>query len=764
MIWKSRHRVGSLISVSLLAAFAFFLMWRVPLKPLALGAAASPFTPSGDVQRLYSALWRTDRGFSSTMRLQNALVLESIDVTPTIRFADGTEYDLLPMHLGPGEVASVSINRALAGLPPQLRRHASSHGTAVLGCDYPYPGAILGSIQVLDAAKGLSFNNPFHSLPEVEPSFQFVESLWWRQTRNTNAFISIANSTEGVRSVIAEVTDSHGSVIHSSELSLSAGESRILNLNFRSLRKSHRGEQGEAGGISISFFGRPGDILLAGGLEDLGRGLSAGLPFWYRQPSPAALDYSAVGLTVGDPPSESGFPQGTRFTPFLTLRNATEDTVSVPMTLNYVLEGEPSNVSVPLPPLEAKQTLAVEFQEILAQLGLSDHDGILNVKISSPRKPGEIVFALGSIDQTADYVLQVNPEGIGPSPGKAIPYWSTAEGNDTMVALWNHSAQHQDLVLLLGYNLPQGGTGAYEHRVSLAAGESTAVSLGHLIGSQLPDANGNLIPGDVREGRAVLRSAEGASEAFNISASVATLNVANRTCSYWCIICQGYLFMRMTPDVIDVLINRSDDFTAEARHVDGFWTDLTSVSTWKTADSSKVSVSSGTVSAIAYKSTPVSVTAEKSLFQYQSNWCGYNPICPPAVKFKATGSVRTREPLWAVLEGQSNDTGLCPAAVTAKKRWYGAYDGFGKIGFRMQWELVETVTSSTDCGVRTSSQGSYVTFIDKIFVCESGCTFKSDQKFRIQGKLVGAKDAENGPEKTGWRVVATTESVSVSIF
>lgn len=132
---------------------------------------------SGPVQTLSAGLWRVDRGFESTIRIKNSLVVSGLTVVPVLYLADGAAYELAPVALPTAGVATVSVNQALAGAPPEIIGHLSEFGSAVLRYRYPRPAAVLGSIQMLDIHQSLVFSYPFTTVHERRSRPNTLEGL-----------------------------------------------------------------------------------------------------------------------------------------------------------------------------------------------------------------------------------------------------------------------------------------------------------------------------------------------------------------------------------------------------------------------------------------------------------------------------------------------------------------------------------------------------------------------------------------------------------
>jgi hypothetical protein len=76
--------------------------------------------------------WRTDGNFDPILHLKNVLLKQPLDVTPSLFFADGTEFTLPVAHLEPAGVASVDLKIAILGVPQSMRSHISEFGMAAI--------------------------------------------------------------------------------------------------------------------------------------------------------------------------------------------------------------------------------------------------------------------------------------------------------------------------------------------------------------------------------------------------------------------------------------------------------------------------------------------------------------------------------------------------------------------------------------------------------------------------------------------------------
>ena len=145
--------------------------------------------------------------------------------------------------------------------------------------------------------------------------------------------------------------------------------------------------------------------------------------------------------------------------------------------------------------LNASQTLRVNTSSLLKQAGLAQFNGRFSLTYKTTAPSEALVLAGGSVDQTGTFVFQVLPHEIRESMAKTISYWSTGNGNDTMVTLWNPSDDPQAFRFTVEY---KGGT--YIMPLKLGPRASRFFNIAALIHDQIPDSKGHTIPTNITEG------------------------------------------------------------------------------------------------------------------------------------------------------------------------------------------------------------------------------------------------------------------------
>ena len=171
----------------------------------------SPTTPQG----LEGGLWRVDNNFDPILRLKNVLLKQSLNVTPVLYLADGTEYDLPAMTLEPAGVAQVNIRLALENAPATIQNHMSTFGMAGISYQWSWP-AVIATIQSTDEIASLTITSSLradvrttHAKPEVGAP-QAINGTWWLPTQKADAFVVLENSSLTQKQVALAVHRSCG--------------------------------------------------------------------------------------------------------------------------------------------------------------------------------------------------------------------------------------------------------------------------------------------------------------------------------------------------------------------------------------------------------------------------------------------------------------------------------------------------------------------------------------------------------------------------
>ena len=207
--------------------------------------------------------------------------------------------------------------------------------------------------------------------------------------------------------------------------------------------------------------------------------------------------------------------------------------------------------------------------------------------------------------------------------GRAFSYWSTGDGDDTMITLWNAADEVQDLAFTLFFS-----GGQYKLPLHLEPRATRMFNVSEIIQSRVPDADGNVIPLAVHEGSAVVSGPRGRNEHILVGIESGTYNVRKATCGKYCITCDGIVDYFIEADPFAVAMGGTTQLSFTVQDNAGNQYDATSYSRWSSSNTSMATVSEGLVTAAAVGSFDVS--AEDTQDVLSCNGCYYDPPdgCP----------------------------------------------------------------------------------------------------------------------------------------
>ncbi len=220
------------------------------------------------------------------------------------------------------------------------------------------------------------------------------------------------------------------------------------------------------------------------------------------------------------------FPAGTTFTPYAVLRNAGEQSASVTPSIYWMVNGTARSARLQAITLLPYQTESLDVPALLSLAGLQNFNGSFNLVFDVE---GLVLMASGSVDQKNTYVFEVIPASVNESASKTLGRWSTANGDDTMVTLWNPADEAQDLLFTVHFS-----GGHYNLPVHLGPRATRMFNLSEIVQNQIPDADGNLIPASVHEGSAKISGTQAENEHILVAVDAGVYNVRKATCAYIC--------------------------------------------------------------------------------------------------------------------------------------------------------------------------------------------------------------------------------------
>jgi hypothetical protein len=257
----------------------------------------------------------------------------------------------------------------------------------------------------------------------------------------------------------------------------------------------------------------------------------------------------------------------------------------------------------------------------------------VNLILEAAGNPRALLLASGSVDQKNTYVFQVLPRGVKESNAKAISYWSTGNGDDTMVTVWNPADESQDYRFTLFF-----AGGNYRLPIHLEPRATRAFNISEIIQNQIPDEDGNIIPATVHEGSAKLAGGHADNEEILVALDAGTYNVRKATCSYYCISCDGEVlaYVNISPFAVAKGGTHQLSFTTQ----DSSGNQYAAWGTWSSSNTSVATVAGqnseyGSVTGVS--PGVATIYAEGFGSVYNSDYCAYDPFCPDNTNFQGSG-------------------------------------------------------------------------------------------------------------------------------
>lgn len=226
-------------------------------------------------------------------------------------------------------------------------------------------------------------------------------------------------------------------------------------------------------------------------------------------------------------------------------------------------------------------------------------------------------------------MFQVLPRGVRESNAKSISYWSTGNGDDTMVTVWNPADESQDFRFTLSFT-----GGHYQLSIHLEPRATRTFNISEVIQNQIPDEEGNIIPAIVHEGSAKIAGVHADNEEILVALDAGTYNVRKATCSYYCISCDGTLYV--IPDITPFNMAKGATnqlYIYAAQNTGGGYY---SSGTWS---STKTNVATVNNAGLAIGMSPGTSTFAANSNQdiYSSDYCAYDPFCPDVSNLYGSG-------------------------------------------------------------------------------------------------------------------------------
>jgi hypothetical protein len=577
-----------------------------------------PWPKPATSRSMVGGMWMTDANFKSSIYLKNGIGISPLTVVPILYLSNGTKYTLPSVTLEPAGTAVVNINDALRekGIAPWANL------VGYLEVKYnSFYDPLCVVINSVDTVHSLIFTSSLRSaqLPPhaaaTHPGHAF-EGMWWKEENSVSGFVALSNTTtQAVQASIA-VSDGEANSLGTHTVTISPHGTKIVNLDeMQSANTS-------SGGLRISYDGAEQGLIVNGELEDTSNGYSASmairLPLMDSE-KPTLSTFAELGLMTGAADPMMSFPAGTEFKPFSVLRNISSGTVTVTPTFYWMAGAAARSAQLKPFSLEPFQTINLDVQSLLATVGMGNFNGTVNLILNLEGKPHSLLMASGSVDRSKNYVFQVVPHAVEEGLAKSLSYWSTDNGNDTMVTLWNPADEGQDFIFTLFFS-----GGHYDFPIHLEPRATHAFNISEIVQNQVPDKDGSVVPSTVHEGSARIAGPQGEAQHILISMDAGTYNVRKATCTWYCLSCYGYVDSSF--GIAPFAVAKSGNYQLNVIGVlyPGTQYNLNSQAQWTSTNTGVASVATGKVNGVAGGSATLGGLAYEPIY---SNPCGTDPIC-----------------------------------------------------------------------------------------------------------------------------------------
>ena len=544
-----RRCLVALLTLLASTSFIFGQQAKVlaPHRPIAPRLPDNP-PKTGPLRSMVGGLWMIDANFKSTIYIKNSVEIAPVTVTPILYLSNGKKVTLADVTLEPSGTATVSVNDGLNanGISPW----STLNGYVEIQYKWPWDPLCV-TVTSVDTVHSVIFTNGLRPLEPMNPSAkamlakgpgtQVIEAMWWKQERQVTGFVALSNTTAQVIKAQLQVSDASGQSIGQHAVTISPHGTKTVNL------EELQSASGTAGGLRVTYNGGANDLLPNGGLEDPASGYSASVPFaaspgLHREVS--TQTYAELGLMSGAADPMMQFPAETTFTPYSLLRNVGEQPALVTPSIYWMEGGNASNSRLQTIKLQPNQTQSLNVPALMALAGLQNFNGSFNLVFDVE---GSVLMASGSVDQKNTYVFEVMPVSVKESASQGLGYWSTKNGDDSMVTLWNPVDEDQELVFTLYFS-----GGRYDLPVHLGPRATRLFNISDILQNQIPDKNGNLIPPSVHEGSAMISGIHAENEHILVAVDAGIYNVRKATCGWTCRNCNGVTSSAFSPQDFSV--------------------------------------------------------------------------------------------------------------------------------------------------------------------------------------------------------------------
>jgi hypothetical protein len=551
--------------------------------------------------------WTAKGGWHTDLQLRNNLAGGTLTVRPSLRQPDGTETDLKPVTLLPGEVQSINLMDALMAVNSSLAGQANAYGSVALRYQAKSLKNLYGSVMVHDTGHQIMYHiDANHQAPKYVTGSR--EGIWWLPNAATRDYLIVTNQGDESIAATLRLYDAAGKG-SSQPLELKPRETQRLSV--RQLL-AEAGIGGPFGGIKIDVPKGTGSIDTAHFVFDEVSGFSATLKM-FDYSSTVNLsehDFAHKGvwttrapmLALRSPDPVLALPAKVVLYPMLILRNVTPDPIKASVQFHWrsaAKDGRSALPDVTLSPFETRKVDVSELQ-LLGAIPMDAHWA--QVSVTTDSLPYGLMAVAASYSSSLKYGAQT------PFSDQLISHleggqWQVDNTHTSLIAAGNGSDKPVKAGLTFMYDQ---GRKHYSLENTIGPNDQWWVDIGQLIRNQVPDKDGNILPVGVSSGAYQLQEIGAVRQDALYEGKVITDKTYGHA-TYGCMICCGYngssfgVLPYLSPDPLTVNVSDSGFVSAYGTNgCSGVDQNVSSYYTsWDTGDARILTVSSGMVTGIA---------------------------------------------------------------------------------------------------------------------------------------------------------------------
>jgi hypothetical protein len=385
-------------------------------------AVASPnktalFAP----HEVVAGYWSVEPGWHTELELGNNLTSRSLVVRTTLTTFQGTEIDLDPITVAPGEMRTFDLRQSLQLVGAGLMQTANSFGSVRFRYDSAAGASLYASVMVYRDGSPIAFHIPATGEGGGNEITGW-DSIWWLPRATTDGYLIFSNSSSSHAEIRIWLAGDRGPA---KETMISVGARRTRRESLRDLLQ-RAGISSTYGSISFGIAKSDDPVRITGVLLDETTGFAAMMRIFPKLPrtedGPQLMIAPMVSLS--SPDQALGFPPDTILESLIFLRNLGPKAVAPKLTLTWS-GATPGRAVVMLPKLVLGELRSVNLSKL-------QRDGLVppglnwaSLFVSFEGDAGDVIGFTAAYDSTGRYGLQ-SPFSYSVAPGWKGGRWRTA--------------------------------------------------------------------------------------------------------------------------------------------------------------------------------------------------------------------------------------------------------------------------------------------------------------------------------------------------